>query len=190
MTTKLGLEKTVLASRYFLVPMYLGLIIYMAMYNVAFFGALYDSIREFITLHQDFKAMKELLELAAIDGIDMVMIANLIVMITVGSHSIFVNEIEAHTKSEHLPRFIKGLTSGILKVKMGASLVGVSAVHLLTSFINVNKIGWGALSMQLVIHLSFILSAFVFAKMEIMMHPPHAEAPETKSHEKPTETPV
>jgi uncharacterized protein (TIGR00645 family) len=165
-------EHTLMGSRFVLVPMYLGLSLYMAMYNIAFFGALWGCLVDFTT-HPNFREFSEILKLAAIDAVDSVMIANLIVMISCGSYSIFVREID--TEREHLPRFIKGMTSGILKVKIGGSLVGVSAVHLLASFINAKAVGWDVLLKQLVIHLSFILSAWVFARMEVLLHPPEAK---------------
>ncbi len=167
---KKSIESFLLASRYLMVPLYGGLICYMVLYNISFFFSLIDCIKELFHSGWNAKELSELLKLAAIDSVDSVMIANLILMICLGSQSIFVDEIQSNGHS--LPRFLKNMSSGILKLKMASSLVGVTAVHLLSSFINLKTIGWDNLLKESLIHVLFIISAFVFAKIEIMIHPP------------------
>jgi uncharacterized protein (TIGR00645 family) len=161
-------ERAVLISRFFLIPMYVGLMVCMLMYNITFFKELWEMCHSFIEMQEN---LKELLLLGVLSLLDMVMIANLIVMITIGSYSIFIKEIDSANVT-FAPRFLRGLTSGILKVKMGTSLVSVSSIHLLTDFMNAKHTSWDDLTKKMIIHIAFIISAFAFAKMEAIIHPP------------------
>lgn len=173
-------EAQLLAARFMLVPMYVGLILVMFFYNYAFFLEL---CRMGVGIFHQTTELKEFLLMGALSLLDMAMIANLIVMIMIGSHSIFVAEILTKDfPGNRPPRFLIGLTSGLLKVKLGASLVSVSSIHLLGAFISTEHLEWSDLVKKLLIHGAFILSAFVFAKMEVELHPPHS------NHEEPPQT--
>lgn len=167
-----AVENTLLASRYLLVPMYLGLIVAMLAYDYAFMAELWHMAKHLFTVED----AKEFLLLGVLQLLDMAMIANLIIMIMIGSQSIFVDEIDQ--KGSHMPRFLKGLTSGLLKVKMGASLVSVSSVHLLTDFMSIAHVSWDELLKKVILHSMFILAAYVFAVIEVKLHPPHEPATE------------
>jgi uncharacterized protein (TIGR00645 family) len=164
-------EKAVLISRFFLIPMYVGLMVCMLMYNFTFFKELWGMCHSFFDMKDE--NLKELLLLGVLSLLDMSMIANLIVMITIGSYSIFIKEINCENVT-FAPRFLRGLTSGILKVKMGTSLVSVSSIHLLTDFMNTKHSSWDDLLKKMFIHIAFIISAYAFAKMEAIIHPPVA----------------
>lgn len=164
-----------LSSRFLLVPMYLGLIIAMLAYDWAFMKELWEMSHGLLSGAAEHT--KEFLLVGVLGLLDSAMIANLIVMIMIGSHSIFVREIKADSfEKGAMPRFLIGLTSGILKVKMGSSLVSVSSIHLLTAFMNTEHNSWEELSKKLLIHFAFITSAYVFCVMETKMHPPELGA--------------
>jgi len=166
-------EKVLLSSRYLLVPMYLGLIGAMICYNYAFMCELFHMATHLNTAEN----LKEFCLMGTLNLVDAAMVGNLIIMVMIGSHSIFVNEIDSTRKG--MPRFIKGLTSGLLKVKLGSSLVSVSSVHLLAAFMNSGHESWEELSKKIALHVAFIISAFIFAMMEVKLHPPQAN---TQSH--------
>ncbi len=90
------------------------------------------------------------LMLAVLTLIDITMIGNLIKMIITGSYQTFVEKITA----DHSEK----VGSGLLKVKMGSSLVGVSSIHLLQSFINSSEQSNRELFVKVVIHMVFLLS--------------------------------
>ena len=162
-------ESLLLGSRYLLVPMFIGLILSMLAYNYAFLCELWSLGGSLFHHHEE---LKEFLLVSTLSLLDMAMIANLIIMIMIGSYSIFVSEIHAKKLGDKMPRFLIGLTSGMLKIKMGASLVSVSSIHLLTMFMNTAHTDWDDLLKKILIHVMFIVAAVYFAKIEVMTHPP------------------
>jgi len=158
--------RLILGCRFLLLPIYLGLVICMLFYNIAFFRDLWSLGASFMGEHGE-----EYLLLGVLGLVDMAMIGSLVVMIIIGSYSVFVSEIRPEDMRGRAPRFIIGLTSGILKVKMGMSLVSVSSIHLLAAFMSEHS-SWDSILKKLVIHLAFILSAFVFSRIEATLHPP------------------
>jgi uncharacterized protein (TIGR00645 family) len=92
--------------------------------------------------------------------VDMAMVANLIKMIISGSYQTFVNRIAAdHTEK---------VGSGLLKVKMGGSLVGISSIHLLAAFINAAGQTNRELKIKSAIHLIFLVSTIGLAVIDYL----------------------
>jgi len=90
--------------------------------------------------------------IATLEALDIVMVAALIEMVITGIYN-------SHINKEHgYPG--KNITSGILKVKMGTSLVGVSSIDILKAFLSVKPVEWDELWKKIVIHIAFILGAF------------------------------
>ncbi len=112
----------------------------------------------------------------SIELVDMTMIANLIVMTTIGGYSTFVNEFSP-SKLKNKPRWMNKLDSSTLKIKMSMSLVAVTAVHLLKTFVilddHSNLILVGT---QIVIHLVFLGSMLIFSWNAKLLHG-HEPAP-------------
>lgn len=169
--TDVFFETFILGGRYMIIPMYIGLTVGMCLYDFTFLQNLIELFKD--PLHNT----EETLLLGFLGLVDMSMIANLVYMITCGGYSIFIHEIKP--KNGRLPRFLHHLTAGTLKIKMGGSLIGVSSIHLLKSFIDAQHIltiqAAIAVGLQIIIHLTFVLSALVMTKMEVMCHPPELE---------------
>lgn len=160
-------DKALLLSRYLLAPLHFMLMIVLVGY-VGKFGL------QMIEVAPHFWAMNETeLLMSVLLFVDMVMIANLISMIIIGSHSTFVNDIsEIHMRK---PQWLKHISSGLLKVKMGTSLVGVTSIHLLRSFINAPQVGMDVITKQLLIHAAFLVSSCVLAWIEYITHKDEAK---------------
>jgi uncharacterized protein (TIGR00645 family) len=174
--TEIG--EAIYGIRWGLIPMYLGLWIGMIAYNIQFFrevlefmfvwpkGASYPLLRENDSTH---------FLLWILSLIDITMIANLVVMTTVGGFSTFVKEYDF----DHLvgrPRWMNGLDSSTLKIKMGMSLVGVSAIQLLKTFMEAEKTSWDDVLKLVLIHVVFILTTLAFTFNAKLLHG-HAPAP-------------
>jgi uncharacterized protein (TIGR00645 family) len=125
------------AIRYALVPMYLLLWVAMIAYNIQFAREIFDFLVQHDATGWHFganDATHYLLWILSL--IDITMIGNLVVMTTVGGFSTFVKEFDL-MKLEGRPRWMNGLDSTTLKNKMGMSLIGVSAIHLLKTFMEI-----------------------------------------------------
>ncbi|SRR5258706_6991137 len=98
--------------------------------------------------------------LALLELVDMVMIANLVKMIITGSYNSSINRDHGFSN--------ENVSSGILKVKMGTSLIGVTSIHLLQSFINSSNIGIEDFMKKLIIHIIFLVGGIALAYIEYL----------------------
>jgi len=147
-------EFIIFQSRWLLVPFYVGLVIAQTLYCYQFCVSLWDIAHHFLTL-KDTEIM-----LAILGLIDITMIANLIKMIISGSYQSFVDKIS----DDHSEK----ISSGLLKVKMGTSLIGVSSIHLLQAFINAEQISSREVVVKVGIHLVFLLSTVGLAYIDYL----------------------
>jgi uncharacterized protein (TIGR00645 family) len=109
--------------------------------------------------------------LAVLGLIDVVMIANLLIMVIVGGYETFVSRLNLH-KHRDRPEWLSHVDAGVLKVKLALSLVGISSIHLLKSFIAVSDMSTKDLVWQVAIHITFLLSALALAGTERLMKTP------------------
>ena len=98
--------------------------------------------------------------LMILEIVDIVMIANLVKMIITGSYTSFVDKTHGNV--------CESSSSGMLKVKMGTSLIGVSSIHLLQTFINASGTDWEDIKKQLLIHSIFIVGALVLSVIDYL----------------------
>ncbi len=148
------MERIIFSSKYLLIPFYMGLFIVLLAYLKVYCLELYEMVFHI-------KLSSENILLMSLEMVDVVMIANLIKMIITGSYTSFVNK-------DHSIKGERPASSGILKVKMATSLIGVSSIHLLKTFIecSVHTKDWNTLWQQVVIHVSFLIGAFILAWIE------------------------
>ena len=157
------LGEAIFNIRWGLVPMYLGLWFAMCVYIYQFFREIWD-----FTFYTDIangihfnQFTSDNCLMWVLNLIDITMIGNLIVMITVGGFNTFVKEFDLKTLSGK-PRWMNGLDSSALKIKMSMSLVGVSAIQLLKAFINIDQSSWDNVLKQVLIHVVFIVTTLAF----------------------------
>ena len=98
--------------------------------------------------------------------IDVVMIANLLIMVIIGGYETFVSRLHLDDHEDQ-PEWLNHVNAGVLKVKLATALVSISSIHLLKTFIEVRSpditINNSAVMWQVIIHLIFVLSAFALA---------------------------
>jgi uncharacterized protein (TIGR00645 family) len=175
--------KSIYAIRWALAPMYLGLWIAMVGYGLHYFLEIFRFAFE---MHGWIPAPREndssAWLLFILNLIDITMIGNLVVMTTIGGYSTFVKEFDAKGL-ENKPRWMNGLDSSTLKIKMAMSLAGVSAVHLLKTFIDIGEhplTDWRPVTFQIGIHMVFLFSMLAFTLNSRFMHASHKPADDHK----------
>lgn len=139
------------SGRYALHPVYLSMLIVLALYCTTFFIDIWHFVLSFYQTDSDQQVV------AVLQFVDHSMVANLIYLIMVGGYDIFLRKFR-FARNEEKPSWLEHIDSYSLKVKMGGSLIGVTTVHLLTSFFDAKELSWDLLGKQLVIHFTFILS--------------------------------
>jgi uncharacterized protein (TIGR00645 family) len=149
----------IFASRWLQVPLYLGLIVAQIVYVFLFLKELYELIQHAMTFDE------EHIMLIVLGLIDVVMISNLLVMVIVGGYETFVSRLRLHRHPDN-PEWLSHVDSGVLKVKLAMSIIGISSISLLRSFVEAHSLGMPdskitteAVMWQTIIHSIFILSA-------------------------------
>ena len=100
--------------------------------------------------------------------IDVVMISNLLIMVIVGGYETFVSRLDL-TGHRDQPEWLSHVNASVLKVKLGLSIIGISSIHLLKTFINADNYSEKVLIAQTVIHIAFLLSAIAIAYTDKLM---------------------
>ena len=94
--------------------------------------------------------------------IDVVMIANLLIMVIVGGYETFVSRLNLDDHPDQ-PEWLSHVNASVLKVKLATAIIGISSIHLLKTFINADAYDAKTLIAQVGIHLTFLVSALAIA---------------------------
>ncbi|QBE50023.1 TIGR00645 family protein [Leucobacter triazinivorans] len=170
----------IFASRWLQAPLYLGLIIAQAVYVVLFFVELWHLVESSI-LEGRISETEVMLSVLAL--IDIVMIANLLIMVIIGGYETFVSKIRV-TGHHDEPDWLSHVNANLLKVKLAISIISISSIHLLKTFIEVGRMDGGVVLdrngnviyssegvlWEVAIHLAFIVSALALAWIDKMSH--------------------
>lgn len=167
-------------SRWVQAPLYTGLIIASFFYLFKFFQELLYMMKH-VSHWDETKMMLSVLGL-----VDISMVMNLVVMVTIGGYSIFTSRIDVDMHDDK-PLWLEGLDAGQLKIKLATSLASISGVYLLKTFIDyrneVQKTSAEGIVMEIVIHMVFIVSALLLAQTEKITHSYEHHGPGTPPHE-------
>lgn len=159
------LETFIFASRWLQAPLYLGLIIAQMVYCWVFMVELSHLVLKAIDATHISEAE---IMLTVLGLIDVVMIANLLVMVIVGGYETFVSRLDLDDHPDQ-PEWLSHVNAGVLKIKLSTAIIGISSIHLLKSFINAANVPEHTLMWQVTIHLVFLLSALAMALVDKTM---------------------
>ncbi|MFH8291229.1 IS21-like element helper ATPase IstB [Streptomyces sp. NPDC018059] len=148
------------ATRWLQAPLYFGLVAAQGVYVYKFFNELWHLIHHVISGQAD----ETHVMLAVLKLVDVVMIANLLIMVIVGGYETFVSRIGLQGHRDQ-PEWLSHVNSNVLKVKLATAIVGISSVHLLQMFVDVHHTPRHDLMWGTVIHMAFIASAAILAYM-------------------------
>ncbi|MBT2401337.1 IS21-like element helper ATPase IstB [Streptomyces sp. ISL-100] len=148
------------ATRWLQAPLYFGLVAAQGVYVYKFFNELWHLIDHVVSGRAD----ETHVMLAVLKLVDVVMIANLLIMVIVGGYETFVSRIGLQGHRDQ-PEWLSHVNSNVLKVKLATAIVGISSVHLLQMFVDVHHTPQHDLLWGTVIHMAFIASAAILAYM-------------------------
>ncbi|MCF6235957.1 MAG: TIGR00645 family protein [Gammaproteobacteria bacterium] len=150
------IEALIFSSRWLLVPFYLGLVACIALLLVKF-------IKEFagfvVTV---FTGTGSDVVIGVLTLIDVVMIANLLLIIIFAGYENFVSKIDVEN-SEDKPSWMGKVSFSDLKMKMMGTIIAISAIELLKAFLTVDNMSNEDLAWQVGIHMTFVVSILLFA---------------------------
>jgi uncharacterized protein (TIGR00645 family) len=157
------LERFIFWSRWLQAPLYVGLIVAQAVYVYQFGVELTHLVHKVGSL-TDADVMLIVLGL-----IDVVMIANLLIMVIIGGYETFVSRLDLENHPDQ-PEWLSHVNAGVLKIKLSTAIIGISSIHLLKSFINAGNLPEQTMKWQVIIHMVFIVSAMAMAYTDKMMN--------------------
>ncbi|MWB97674.1 TIGR00645 family protein [Agromyces sp. MMS17-SY077] len=169
----------IFASRWLQAPLYVGLIIAQLIYVVVFLVELWH-LGESV-FHDPTHIDEATIMLGVLGLIDVVMIANLLIMVIIGGYETFVSRIGVDGHPDQ-PEWLSHVNANVLKVKLAMAIIGISSIHLLKTFIEVGGMTDSGVAAegerytstgvmwQVVIHLVFIVSALALAAIDRMSY--------------------
>lgn len=163
-----SLERGLFASRWLMAPMYIGLVVALGMLMVVFLRELAYYAPQVLVMSAD-KAILAILTL-----IDLTLAANLLVIVIFSGYENFVSKFDIGTHPDR-PSWMGHVDFGGLKMKLIASIVAISGIHLLKRFMEIGQksadaaFGDRELFWLLVIHMAFVLSGLLMAAMDWLM---------------------
>jgi uncharacterized protein (TIGR00645 family) len=184
------LHALIFASRWLQLPLYLGLIVAQAVYVFHFLVELThlveaafgnkDALQALVTsigykTDAPVTTLNEtVIMLVVLALIDVVMISNLLIMVIVGGYETFVSRLGLERHPDQ-PEWLGHVNASVLKVKLGLSIIGISSIHLLKTFINAGNYSEKVLMWQTIIHITFLLSALAIALTDKLLGNGHGD---------------
>ena len=159
------IETAIFGSRWLLMPMYLGMIVAQGAYTWKFLLDLWHLV------HSAGASSEVLFLQGVLQLIDMLMVANLVIMVLIGGYATFVSKLDLD-EHEDRPEWLDHIDPGTLKTKLAGALIGISGIHLLQTFTQLSAIdapSTNAVMWQVIIHLTFVASALVLAYSDILL---------------------
>lgn len=179
-----ALPYLIFASRWLQLPLYLGLIIAQLVYVAHFLTELWHLVEAYFGHQASLQALVDsigyktnapitaldetVIMLVVLALIDVVMISNLLIMVIVGGYDTFVSRMKLEGHPDQ-PEWLSHVNASVLKVKLAMSIIGISSIHLLKTFINAENYTDKVLIAQTVIHVVFLLSAIAMAYTDKLM---------------------
>ena len=157
----------IFASRWLQLPLYLGLIVAQIVYVYQFWTELVHLVHTITA-----RTINETeIMLIVLGLIDVVMIANLLIMVIVGGYETFVSRLRLEDHPDQ-PEWLSHVNASVLKVKLATAIIGISSIHLLKTFINAEQMADRAIMWQVIIHITFLLSAIAIAMTDRLLFQP------------------
>jgi uncharacterized protein (TIGR00645 family) len=158
-----GFERLIFMSRWLLAPFYLGL-------ALALFVLLYDFVvRAYHMITHLQGAGHDTVIIAILGLIDLSLMGNLVLMVMFAGYESFVSKLHVDDHSDRLD-WMGEIGFGDLKLKLMTSIVAISAIRLLETFMDVENLTDRDLAWTAGIHVTFVVSGLLLALMERLMH--------------------
>ncbi len=160
-----GLERGLFLSRWLMAPFYCGLVLALVALLYTFCEELYHVFTHLNTLDASDVI------LAALSLIDLSLAGNLLLIVIFSGYESFVSKIDV---GDHEDQFEwKGKVDfAAMKLKLIASIVAISGIHLLKVFMDIQKYSEHQIFWMVIIHVVFVVSGVMLAVMDRIAYGP------------------
>lgn len=160
-----SLERGLFASRWLMAPFYFGLVL-------ALVALLFTFVQEIIHVftHIDTLEASDVI-LAALSLIDLSLAGNLLLIVIFSGYESFVSKINIEGHEDQFEW--KGKVDfAAMKLKLIASIVAISGIHLLKVFMDIKKYTEDQIYWMVIIHVVFVVSGVMLAVMDRVAYGP------------------
>ncbi len=162
-----AIEWIIYTSRWLMAPVYLGLIAALAILIITFFRELYLQAPLVLTMDETD------IILLVLTLVDLSLAGNLVLIILFSGYENFVSKMEGAKDDPDRPEWMGTLDFSGLKIKLIASIVAISGIHLLKIFMNLGNYTDQQLMWYTIIHITFIFSGVCVAAMDWLEEKAH-----------------
>jgi len=153
------IERVLFASRWLLVPLYLGLAAFLLLIAAQF-------LRELLHVAATMSSLGSTdVVFVALSLVDLVLVASLVVMVMLSGYENFVSKLDIAATQANLA-WLGKLDAGSIKLKVAASIVAISSIHLLGAFMEAETLPNDKLMWLVIMHLTFVVSALLLTIMD------------------------
>lgn len=156
---ELFMERLIFESRWILLPMFLGMIVALLAFSAHFLYLIADFVQNLFLYEKN-----ELLVMI-LTFVDKVLVGGLVVMVIISGYENSVSKLNIAPHQRRLS-WLGKLDSTSLKVKLSASIVTISSIHLLKIFLDVKRHTFEELAWTTGIHMTMVLTAIMLAFMD------------------------
>ncbi len=158
-TFETSLEQGLFASRWLMAPFYMGLVIALAALLYTFLLELFHLIQGLPNMNTNDAI------LASLALIDISLAGNLLIIVIFSGYENFISKLDVGDH-EDKPEWMGTVDFSNLKLKLIASIVAISGIHLLKIFMEVKKYNDSEMMWMVIIHLVFVVSGVMLAFMD------------------------
>lgn len=156
-----AIERGIFYSRWLLAPFYIGLIGALAGLLATFAQELWHFLTHLLSVDANDAI------LASLALIDLALAGNLLIIVIFSGYENFVSKIDVAEADDKLDWRGKVDFTG-LKLKLIASIVAISGIHLLKVFMDIPKYSEAQIHWMIVIHTVFVVSGVLLALMDYL----------------------
>ena len=156
-------EQSLFRSRWLMAPFYVGLVIAMVVLLVTFGKEVAEETSKVIT----FELEENTVVLWLLTLIDMTLAGNLTLMVIFAGYENFVSKLDLEGNPDK-PVWMGKVDFSNMKLKLIASIIAISVIHLLKSFMSIEVVDKGNLEWLMMLHGVFLVSGIILAAMDFL----------------------
>lgn len=153
------IEQGLFNSRWIMAPMYVGLVGALIVLFLSFMQELFHFFMSLPHISQNDVV------LGVLSLIDLSLAGNLMLIVIFSGYENFVSKIDTDDHEDQ-PDWKGSVDFSTLKLKLIASIVAISGIHLLKVFMDVDKVSTAQVQWMVIIHLVFVVSGVLLALMD------------------------
>ncbi|CAM3807450.1 YqhA family protein [Polynucleobacter antarcticus] len=159
-----AIEKIIFRSRWILSIFYLILVATLLLVCIKF-------LQEFFHLATTFWGASDAeFVTGVLQIVDKTLLGNLLILIIFSGYENFVSIIGTARFNPDRPKWMGGVDFANLKLKLIGSIVALSGINLLASFLEIEGVNKDNLGWMVGIHITFVFTGLIFALSEKVMH--------------------